>query len=58
MSTPSRVGLDGVIFDFDIGGSNMISEITLTLVLRYGSRIWARDVGCAKYPRNVPSFHR
>jgi hypothetical protein len=34
MSTPSRVGLDEVIFGFDIGGSDMISEIAKTLVLR------------------------
>jgi hypothetical protein len=32
MTTPSRVGLNEVIFDFDIGGSNMIYEIVQTLV--------------------------
>jgi hypothetical protein len=26
-STPSRVGLDEVVFDFEIDGSHMISEI-------------------------------
>jgi hypothetical protein len=55
--TFGRVGLDEVGFDFDIGGSDMISDIVKTLVLRCGSRIRARDVGCTKYPRNVSSFH-
>jgi hypothetical protein len=32
MTTPSRVGLNEDIFDFDIGGSNMIYEIVQTLV--------------------------
>jgi hypothetical protein len=30
--------------------------IEYALSLGCGSRIWARAVGCAKYPRSVPNF--
>ena len=49
--------MDDVGFDLDIGGLDMISGIEYVWVLVCGSRIWARDVGCAKNPRSVPSFH-
>jgi hypothetical protein len=47
--TLSRVGLD-------ICDSEIIRVIEYAIGLGYGSRIWARNVGCAKYPRSVPNF--
>jgi hypothetical protein len=55
-STPSRVGLDEVEFDIDIVVSEMISEMAEPLIMRCGSQIRARNVGCAEYPRSIPNF--
>jgi hypothetical protein len=48
--TRLRVGLDTFSLD-------KIKVIEYALSLRSESRIWARDVGCAKYPRSVPKNH-
>jgi hypothetical protein len=48
--TLSPVGLD-------ICNSEIIWVIECATGLGYDSRIWARDVGCAKNPRSVPNFH-